>query len=86
MLQKAQINLIASLVLSWGLATVALPLRLVARRMKGLSLCVEDYLSIAAYVSVPKVCSPTGQHMYIHMYIYGSNNDNHARLGSPLRL
>ncbi|ORY67748.1 uncharacterized protein BCR38DRAFT_314970, partial [Pseudomassariella vexata] len=49
--QSRQPELFAALSLTWGTATIALVLRLVARRITRISLSWDDYLAIAAYVT-----------------------------------
>lgn len=51
MWQTSRISFLASLVLVWTLATVAVVLRLIARRMTKMRLSFDDYCCLAAYVS-----------------------------------
>lgn len=49
MLNGPQAGTVASLVLVWTLATAALALRMVARRMTRIHMWADDYFCIAAY-------------------------------------
>lgn len=55
MWQTVQVSFLASLVLVWTSATIALVLRITARRMTDVWLWLDDYFCLAAYVCVSAV-------------------------------
>lgn len=67
MWQSVQVYILISLTLVWVLATAALMLRLVARRMTHISLWFDDYFCLAAYVSQ----QPCGSHLFYESHLTG---------------
>lgn len=60
MVESAQLGVYVCIFSLLALATVAIVLRFVARRLKGVWLWYDDYLAVFAYVSSPKTPpSPT---------------------------